>query len=181
MDSFNPFCKLAFNLPLASQFNLQFYWTIQSFLRVSASPVHTNMHLSSFPYLEPSKLLLYPLNFLPLLYSTMPILHSTLQYFSQLFSLRLNYQGSPLIPSSTSKVYSHFTTHLSSHDSFVYTTKYFLYSALQYLSISFLQIELLGIFYALLYQAEITHLISLSIPVLFKVSHLSWLLYLSQY
>ena len=54
------------------------------------------MHLSSLPYLEPSKLLLYPLNFVPLLYSTMPILHSTLQYFSQLFSLKLNYQGSSL-------------------------------------------------------------------------------------
>ena len=100
--------------------------------------MHTNMHLSSLPYLEPSKLLLYPLKFLPLLYSAMPILHSTLQYFSQLFSLRLNYQGSPLFPSCTSKVSSHFTAHLPSHDSFAYTTKYTLYSALLYLSIIFL-------------------------------------------
>ena len=129
--------------------------------------MHTNIHLSSLPYLEPSKFLLYLLNFLPLLYSTMPILHSTLQYFSQLFSLKLNYQGSSLFSSYTSKLSSQFTTHLSSHDSFVYTTKYILYFALQYLSIIFLQIELLGIFYALLHQAVITHLISLSTPVLF--------------
>ena len=86
--------------------------------------MHANMHLSSLPYLEPSILLLYPLNFPSLLYSAMPILHSTLQHFSQLFSLRLNYQGSPLIPSSTLKVYSHFTTHFYSHDSFAYTSKY---------------------------------------------------------
>ena len=138
MDSFNPFCKLAFNLPLASQFNLQLYWTIQFFLRVRASIMHTNMHLSSLPYLELSKLLLYLLNFLPLLYSTMPILHSILQYFSQLFSLKLSCQGSPLFSSCTSKLSSHFTTHLSSHNSFVYTTKYILYSTLQYLSIIFL-------------------------------------------
>ena len=138
MDSFHPFCKFAFNLPLASQFNLQLYWTIQFFLRVRASLMHTNMHLSLLPYLEPSKLLLYLLNFLPALYSTMPILHSTLQYFSQLFSLKLNHQGSSLFSSCTSKVSSHFTTHLSSHNSFAYTTKYTLYSALQYLSIIFL-------------------------------------------
>ena len=138
MDSFNPFCKLASNLPPASQFNLQLYWTIQFFLRLRASLMHTNMHLSSLPHLEPSVLLLYPLNFLPLLYSVMPLLHSTLQYFSHLILLQLNYQGSPLFPSCTSKVCSHFTTHLSSHDSFADTIKYTLYSALQYLSIIFL-------------------------------------------
>ena len=100
--------------------------------------MHTNMHLSSLPYLEPSELLLYPLNFPSLLYLVMPILHSTLQYFSHLILLQLNYQGSPLFPSCTSKVSFHSTTHLSSHDSFAYTTKYTPYSALQYLSIIFL-------------------------------------------
>ena len=34
--------------------------------------MHTNMHLSSLPYLEPSKLLLYLLNFLPFLYVVPP-------------------------------------------------------------------------------------------------------------
>ena len=124
------------------------------------------MHLSSLPYIEPCKLLLYLLNLFPLLYSTISILHSTLQYFSIIF-IETQLSGIFIISSCTSKLSSYFITHLSSHDSFVYTTKYILYSALQYLSIIFLYIESLGIFYVLLYQAVITHLTVSSTSVLF--------------
>ena len=141
------------------------------------------MHLSSLPCLEPSKLLLYLLNFLPLLYSTISILHSTLQYFSIIF-IETQLTGIFIILSCTSKFSSHFTTHLSSHDSFLFhkiysascsavLVNYFpLYSIIRY----FLCLTLSG--FNFIYHL---HNFSKYFCIVLSFSHFSWLLCSSQY
>ena len=132
--------------------------------------MYTKMHLSSLPYLEPSILLLYPLNFF-LFYIQqcpfcIPLCNISLTDFHcnsiirdlHYFLLVLQRFILTLLPTSI------LMTPLLIPQNILCIL---LYSTYQSFSS---RLNYLGIFYTLLYQAVITHLISLSTPVLFKIS-----------